>query len=164
MPNRPTEVLAMTTAHGTQPVWAFTEHEHRDLTRGLNRIHEVGCEIGSSPRPELSAHLIEVLGWLERTLEPHVAWEETWLYPEIESRTGTAWSTRAARYDHRQIRDAVMLLREDRLRLILKGGVEAQAQIRCRLFGLEALLRAHIEREERLLIPILAEERAPAPA
>ena len=153
----------MTTAHGTQPVWAFTEHEHRDLARGLNRIHEVGCEIGNSTKPELSAHLIDVLAWLERTLEPHVAWEETWLYPEIESRTGTAWSTRAARYDHRQIRDVVSLLREDRLRLILRGGVEAQAQIRCRLFGLEALLRSHIEREERLLIPILAEEPAPTP-
>jgi hypothetical protein len=42
--------------------------------------------------------------------------------------------------------------------------VDIQAQIRCRLFGLEALLRAHIEREEHLLIPILADELAAAPA
>jgi hypothetical protein len=37
-----------------------------------------------------------------------------------------------------------------------------QAETRCHLFGLEALLRAHIEREERYLIPLL-EEELPAP-
>jgi hypothetical protein len=29
--------------------------------------------------------------------------------------------------------------------------------MRCHLFGLEAILRAHIEREERFLMPLLAD-------
>jgi hypothetical protein len=35
---------------------------------------------------------------------------------------------------------------------------ERLPELRCHLFGLEALLRAHIEREERYLIPILADD------
>jgi hypothetical protein len=33
----------------------------------------------------------------------------------------------------------------------------ALAELRCHLFGLEALLRAHLEREERFLMPLLTE-------
>lgn len=36
-----------------------------------------------------------------------------------------------------------------------------QAETRCHLFSLEALLRAHIEREERFLMPLLYEDWTP---
>ena len=36
---------------------------------------------------------------------------------------------------------------------------DRHAEARCHLFGLEALLRAHIEREERFLIPLLVDSR-----
>ena len=92
-------------------------------------------------------------------LEPHAAWEEAWLYPEIDARTGTRWATRAARFDHQQIRELVARLRADQHFLGSGGGGGHQADVRCHLFGLEALLRAHIEREERLLIPVLVDDR-----
>ena len=63
------------------------------------------AEVGHRPTPELSAHVLDVLHWLDGTLGPHIAWEEAWLYPEIDARTGTPWATRAARFDHRQIRE-----------------------------------------------------------
>ena len=85
-------------------MWAFTEHEHLDLVRGINRIHEIACQAGNLPRAELSVDLLDVLHWVDGTLEPHIAWEETWLYPEIDARTDSPWATRAARFDHRQIR------------------------------------------------------------
>ena len=94
-------------------VWAFAEHEHRDLARGINRIHDVACEVGQAATPELSVHLLEVLDWLDSTLAPHIAWEEAWLYPEIDARIGTPWATRAARFDHRQIREMATHLRAD---------------------------------------------------
>ena len=148
-----------TTAGGTQAVWAFEEHEHRDLVRGINRIHDVACEIGRRPTPELSVHVLDVLRWMDGTLEPHIAWEEAWLYPEIEARIGTPWATRAARFDHQQIREMAARLRADQALLSSRGGTDQHAEARCHLFGLEALLRAHIEREERFLIPLLEEER-----
>ena len=140
---------------GTEALWAFEEHEHHDLVHGISRIHEVACEIGRRSTPELSVRVLEILHWLDETLEPHVAWEEGWLYPEIDARTGTPWATRGARFDHQQIREVALSLHADQQLLSRRAEGEPQVEMRCHLFGLEALLRAHIEREERFLIPIL---------
>jgi iron-sulfur cluster repair protein YtfE (RIC family) len=147
-----------TKAGGTTAVWAFAEHEHRDLVRGINRIHDVACEIGRRATPEWSADMLEVLDWLDRSLEPHIAWEESWLYPEIDARTGTPWATRSARFDHRQVRAMAARLRLDHEAFSIHDALDQEAETRCHLFSLEALLRAHIEREERFLIPLLDED------
>jgi Hemerythrin HHE cation binding domain len=143
---------------GAPGVWAFTEHEHRDLIRGINRIHDVACEIGRRPAFELSAHVLGVLGWLDNALAPHIRWEDGWLYPQIDTLTRTPWATRAARFEHEQIREAATKLRMDAQALGMADGLDVQADVRCHLFGLEALLRAHMEREERFLIPLLNED------
>jgi hemerythrin-like domain-containing protein len=150
-----------TEAGGAQAVWAYAEHEHRDLVRGINRIHEVACGIGRSPTPELSVQVLDVLRWVDDTLEPHVSWEEAWLYPEIDARVGTPWATLAARFDHQQIREMVSRLRADQHALGTREASDQHAGLRCHAFGLEALVRAHIEREERFLIPLLGEDRRP---
>jgi hypothetical protein len=151
----------MTTATiGAPGVWAFAEHEHRDLIRGINRIHDVACEIGRRPAFELSTHIVGVLGWHDSVLAPHIRWEESWLYPQIDRLTGTPWATRSARFDHQQIREAATKVRMDERALAAAGGLDVQADVRCHLFGLEALLRAHVEREERFLIPLLNEDGA----
>lgn len=147
-----------TKALGSPPVWAFAEHEHRDLVRGINRIHDVACEIGHRPTLELSVHVLEILDWLDRTFEPHIAWEEGWLYPEIDARTASPWATRAARFDHQQLRGMAARLRTDQHLLSNRAAGDQQSETRCHLFGIEALLRAHIEREERFLIPLLADD------
>lgn len=144
----------------TEAVWAFAEHEHRDLARGIDRIHDVACAIGRRPTPQLSVDVLDVLRWLDVTLEQHIAWEEGWLYPEIDARVGTPWATRAARFDHRQIRDMAARLRGDHQLQIGREAGQRQAETRCHLFGLEALLRAHLEREERYLMPLLDEDRS----
>lgn len=147
-----------TTTGGAPAVWAFTEHEHLDLARGINRIHDVACEIGRRPTPELSADVLRILGWLDGTLAPHMAWEEAWLYPEINARLGNPWATRAARFDHQQLREVVGRLHADQRLLSSHEAGDKLTEIRCHLFGLEALLRAHIEREERFLIPLLGDD------
>jgi hemerythrin-like domain-containing protein len=144
---------------GTQAVWAFEEHEHRDLVRGINRIHELACDVGSRRTSELADEVPGVLTWLDDVLQPHVAWEEAWLYPEIDARTGTPWATRAARFDHQQIREVAGWLRADQRLLKSLPSGDVHTESRCRLFALEALLRAHIEREERYLIPLLENDR-----
>ena len=85
-----------------------------------------------------------------------MAWEESWLFPLIDARDSTSWTTRFVRFDHQQIapkpsvcarsppvepfrsRDTVTLIAD--------------------LSGLETLLRANVEREERLLLPLLEAE------
>jgi iron-sulfur cluster repair protein YtfE (RIC family) len=152
----------MTTTDGApRAIWAFAEHEHRDLTRGIDRVHDLACEIGGRSLPELSLEVREVLGWLDRALEPHIAWEEGWLYPEIDARLGTMWATRAARFDHQQVRGMAARLRKDESTMHSGLSGDLQADTRCHLFSLEALLRAHIEREERFLMPLLDEDWTP---
>ena len=47
---------------------------------------------------------------------------------------------------------------EDHAHLLEFGhGSSDSPAIRCHLFGLEALLRAHVEREERFVLPLLDE-------
>lgn len=152
------------TAVAPLPARAFAEHEHRDLTAGINRLHDVACGIARTATPEVSVAVLDVLHWLDTTLEPHVAWEEGWLYPEVDMRAGSPWATRAARFDHGQIRELVARIRHDREELGRSSRPERHEELRCHLFGLEALLRAHIEREERFLIPLLDEPADSPPA
>lgn len=149
---------------GAQGVGAFAEHEHRDLARGINRIHDVACEIGRRPRHDVSVDVLAILHWFDGTLEPHIAWEEAWLYPEIDARLGTPWATRAARFDHRQVREMTARLRTDQHLLSTNETGDPQVEARCHLFSLEALLRAHIEREERFLFPLLEDDGSAAHA
>ena len=143
-------------------MWAFAEHEHRDLARGINRIHDVACLVGHIATPELSARVLDVLYWLEGTLGPHMAWEDGWLFPEIDARTGTPSTTRAARFEHRQIREVTARLRADHERLDRRGAPgDKKAETRSDLVRLEALIRAHLEREERSLIPMLEDGHGP---
>jgi iron-sulfur cluster repair protein YtfE (RIC family) len=146
---------------GAPALWAFAEGQHRELIRGINRIHDVGCEFGHRPTPVLALEILAVLDWLHGVLEPHMAWEETSLYPEIDRRAGSSWATRAARIEHRRLRELGARLRADRT--LLTGG--SQPDRRCEvlsdLFGLEALLRAHIEVEEGSLFRVLIDGRVP---
>ena len=153
-----------TRSEGAQAVWAFEQHEHRDLVRGINRIHDVACEIGHRSTPEVSAHVLGVIGWLESRLEPHIAWEESWLCPEIDARTGMASATRNARVDHQRIREMAARLRADQHHLDSRPSGDDAAETRSHLFGLEALVRTHIANEERYLVTLLDGSPTSAPA
>ncbi|MGH2464829.1 MAG: hemerythrin domain-containing protein [Candidatus Limnocylindrales bacterium] len=146
------------TANGTPAVWAFAEHEHRELERGINRMHDVACQIGHRPTPDLATDVQAILDWFGQILEPHIAWEEGWLYPELDDRIGTPWVTRVSHFDHQQIRRMALDLRADQALLGSRAPGDRGSQVQCRLFGLEALIRAHLEREERFLIPLLSED------
>lgn len=139
---------------GRHAIRTFAEHEHVELAAEISRIHDLSQALATMPVDQRAAGIDKVLHWVEADLKPHMAWEEHWLFPMIDSRTRTSWATRSARFDHHQItaqaerlcghsaarghfpsRDAVALIAD--------------------LSGLEALLRAAVEREERFLLPLL---------
>ena len=140
-----------------EAIRSFGEHEHRDLAHGLDHIHEVGCLLGSGSRLDDIRAMGEVLHWSTDTLAPHITWEEAWLYPQIDAITGTPWATRAARFDHGQIRSLASRLHRDE-EVVIDGSSPGVAdEVRSHLFAYEALLRAHIDREEHLLLPVLTQ-------
>ena len=141
-------------------VTAFAEHEHLELRRGVERIHEIACGADEHLPHDLASRLLWIMSWLDTSLEPHLAWEEAWLYAEVEARTGTPWATHAARFDHRRIREATLIARDDWAALVGDRPGRHFNEVRCHLFSLVALLRAHLDREDQLILPLLAERRA----
>ena len=141
------------TRRDTIPEHEFASHEHAEMRRGVERIFEVARL--HVPNDELSAAVIEVLHWVDHVLEPHAQWEDRWLYPEIAERAGTPWATKLMTYEHQQIREAAHGVAAARLDLHEHGSTAAVIELRGQLFGLGAILRAHIVREERFLIPLL---------
>ena len=140
---------------GTTAEHAFAEHEHRDLAHGIDRIHHVACVGGSIAAPDLSIAVLDVIDWVDTVLEPHVAWEDAWLYPEIDRRAGTPWATKFMTFEHQQILEVTRKLEADRELLHREPDRDQAVELCGYLFALEALLRAHIERENRFLIPLL---------
>jgi hemerythrin-like domain-containing protein len=140
---------------GTTAEYAFAEHEHRDLTPGIDRIHAVARAVGSIAPSDWSSAVLDVIDWVETVLRPHAAWEDAWLYPEIAGRAGSPWATKLMTFEHRQILELARKLEADRDLLGREPGRDERLEMQGYLFALEALLRAHIEREERFLIPLL---------
>jgi len=149
------------TRTNTIPEHDFASHEHVEMRRGIDRMLEVARLHGSNE--ELSAGALEIMHWVGRVLEPHAQWEDRWLYPEIDERVGTPWATKLMAFEHKQIRDAAEALAAARLALREHGSTDAAIELRGRLFALDAILRAHMAREERFLIPLLDVEPAAAP-
>jgi len=140
---------------GTTAEHAFAEHEHQDLAPGLDRIDAVARAVGSIAPADSSIAVLDVIDWVHRVLEPHTAWEDAWLYPEIDRRAGSPWATRLMTFEHQQILRIARKLEADRGLLGREADRAHTVELRGSLFALEALLRAHIEREERFLIPLL---------
>jgi hemerythrin-like domain-containing protein len=140
---------------GTTAEHEFAEQEHRDLAPALDRIHAVARTVGSIAPSDRSSALLDIVKWVQTVLQPHAAWEDAWLYPEIARRAGSPWATKLMTFEHLQIFEVARQLEAD-LDLLGRGpSRDEMIEPRGHLFALEALLRAHIEREERFLIPLL---------
>jgi len=135
----------------------FATHEHREILPWFDRLHDVGASVGHHSAGEVSVALHRVIVWLEHCLEDHAAWEEVWLYPEIDERVGTPWATKVMRFEHQQIRAAIRHLAADQAALEHELTHAQATELRSRIFGLEAILRSHLECEDRVLLPALDE-------
>ena len=133
----------------------FEAQEHRDLALGLTRIEEL---IGRAPElgsEALWARLHDTLRWLDREVRPHMAWEDRWLYPQFDEIAGTPWATRSAHAEHRQIETMIATLEADSERWLARATPHTCAEVVQHLSAIRAVIATHVEREERLLLPLL---------
>ena len=133
----------------------FVEQEHREIARGIGRIQEVAELAGSLAARDLSASLRSLVRWLETSLAPHVAWEDQWLYPKLVDRVGSEWPATLMRFEHAQIRRAIVAVEMDLEGLRHEPEHRQLIQLRADLYSLDALIRAHLEREDQFLLPAL---------
>jgi len=141
----------------------FLVGEHREIVNGLAAIPELAAQVGPFPPADLAWMVGDVLRWLQSSLEPHTACEEAWLYPQLEAGAGSATLLRLLCFDHEQIRAAIAEIERQRARLASVGTDMPSHELPRLLFGLEAIIRAHLQREDRFLLPLLDAPMARAP-
>jgi hypothetical protein len=134
----------------------FAVHEHRDLAFGLSDIEDTVARATELSATDLWARLHRTLTWIEHDLRPHLAWEEGILYRRIDELAGTPWATRFARAEHRQIETVATQLQADAERLLEHRTPRFCTDAIADLSAIRAVIGGHVEREERLLLPLLA--------
>ncbi len=140
----------------------FAVREHRELAAGLAQIAETVERSTELSSTELWARLHHALGWLERELKPHLAWEDTFLYPLLDAHAGTPWATKLPHFEHRQIEAVIAALETDSAHWLGRSTPRTDAEMVAHLSAIRALIAAHMEREERFLLPLL-DDASPAP-
>ncbi len=146
--------MTSTTTQSRQMIWGFVGHEHEELIAGIDRIHDLAGDLSGLSADRRSSAIAKVLCWVDETLKPHMAWEESWLFPQIDDRAHSRWVTRLLRFDHLQIAHQSERLRTYRWHVGHGQSRETVVQVSGDLIGLETLLRANLELEDHFLMPL----------
>jgi iron-sulfur cluster repair protein YtfE (RIC family) len=133
----------------------FVQEEHQRLRTGLCAVEETISDAHRLSRPELADRVHRALEWLRRDVLPHAAWEDAWLYPQLDRGAGTPWATRVLRFEHLQIAEVAAQLEVDAQALRERWTIELAFSIVARLSRVDALIAAHVAQEERFVLPIL---------
>ncbi len=133
-------------------------HEHREIEHVVGRIEATAEMAGNLAARDLASALRSLLDSVEKTLLPHLDWEDNFCFPEMDRLAETTWATRLLRLQHQQIRQAVERLEADWLALRREPSHRQLVDLRARLYGVHALMSSHFEQEERVILPFLDAE------
>jgi iron-sulfur cluster repair protein YtfE (RIC family) len=128
---------------------------HRHIEPLLRQIETVAEMAGNLADPALDHTLQGLLDSLALTLLPHFDWENEILIPAIDAQAGAPAAGHLLRLQHAQIRQALARLAAGRAALRREPTYRQLADLRARLYGLHALLCAHLEQEEDVIRPVL---------
>lgn len=119
------------------------------------------CQMRTAARrlPELEAAerlsvVADIVAFLQDTVEPHTHVDEQVLYPKAASRMGSPLATASMAYDHLAIRAWIAKLAE--------ADEEDVATLQELLYGLDALIRVHLWKEDELMLGPLDSSTWPA--
>ena len=110
-------------------------------------LRRAAREIPHMAYDERAATRDAIVSFLRRDVEPHTRLDERLLYPEVADRLGAPLATASMAYDHLAIRSwideiaAADLTDPDRLQELL--------------YGLDALMRVHMWKENELYLPVV---------
>jgi hypothetical protein len=133
----------------------LVEQEHRRIRDGLANLEQALGDAHLLARPDAIAAAVRALAWLRRDVLPHAAWEEAWLYPQLDSIAGTPWATRAMRFEHEQIREVATLLERDFGAAEARWSNEQAFRLVIAMTRLATLLSAHLAQEQWFVGPLL---------
>lgn len=130
--------------------------EHASLRREAARLPRVAADISEWTAPDTPDQLQQIRGFLSSRLLPHAASEEAVLYPLLDKVMGAEQSTATMVADHAEIHE-----RSDALAAVVAAvgqgppsPAEAEA-LREHLYALWAIVRLHLDKEEKILFSLL---------
>jgi len=103
---------------------------------------------------ERFALLADIVAFLQEKVEPHTHVDEQVLYPRAAARMGSPLATAAMAYDHLAIRAWIAKLAE--------ADEQDVATLQELLYGLDALIRVHLWKEDELMLNPLDSPTWPA--
>ncbi len=120
---------------------------HSSLRERTESLRRAAREVPHLSRDDRAAVREAVLDFLVRDVEPHTRLDERLLYPAVAERLGTPLATASMAYDHLAIRRYIDDLAHadpadpDRLQELL--------------YGLDAVMRVHMWKENELYLPVV---------
>lgn len=127
---------------------------HDDLREQTAELRRVARDLPRLPREEREREVNAISTFLRERVAPHTKLDERLLYPEVTRRTGDPFVAATMAYDHLAIRRWI----ED----IASCDVNDVDRLQELLYGLDALMRVHIWKENELFLTPLESPSWPA--
>lgn len=128
--------------------------EHAILREHLDHMRSVADDAQYAVPLTLRHRLDAVLSFLHHDLVSHIQTEEEVVYPALDRVADADWSSQAMRLDHEAI--TAMLGQLDGAIVDIRR-VRWLDEIQRLLFVLEAVIRLHLDKQERLAAPLLGQ-------
>ena len=128
---------------------------HRAIGRTIAQLDAMARLVGNLADPCLESSLERTLQGLSTGLASCFAWEEQELLPRLTTAGLEASAGALFRQQHAQIHHSVARLQACCVALRREPTYQQLADLRAHLYGSGALLAAHVEQEEAVLLSIL---------
>jgi iron-sulfur cluster repair protein YtfE (RIC family) len=138
------------------PLPPVVRDEHRELVARLEVVRTVADSIGSAAIEPLRDAVGQVYRYLIHQLIPHAQAEEQVLYPTVGRVLRAVEATETMSRDHLEVIRLTEELEALRLRLFYEPVSTSDEQsLRRLLYGLYAIIRLHLAKEEEIYLPML---------
>jgi hemerythrin-like domain-containing protein len=121
----------------------FTD-THEEFRAWTDRLRAAARTLPQLDRGERLLLLADLVAFLRERIEPHTRIDEAVLFPTAESRSGSPLASASMAYDHLAIRSWIAKLAEAD-----EDDVETLQEL---LYGLDALIRVHLWKEDELFV------------
>jgi hypothetical protein len=127
---------------------------HERLLERTSELARLAAEAPGLTAPERADRLARLVEFLRAEVEPHTQLDERLLYAEVAARMRAPLATASMSYDHLAIRRFAAALAE--------VDPDDLARLQQLLYGLDAILRVHVWKENELYLRGLEAEAWPA--
>jgi hemerythrin-like domain-containing protein len=132
---------------------SFTER-HDEFRAWTDRLRAAARALPHLDVGDRLALVADLVAFLHDRVEPHTRIDEAVLFPTAEARSGSPLAAASMAYDHLAIRSWIAKLAE--------ADIEDVETVQELLYGLDALIRVHLWKEDELFVKPLASSTWPA--